>query len=245
MKNLLFTFLTAIILLVFNSCTHYYYAPNAHNVPLFREERQARFTIAGSSGDEFEGIELQSAFSFTKHFGMMANGFFVRPDDGNKWGKGKLVEIGAGYFTSLNKYFVFETFGGFCWGEAINQYEPGFSSSIKFRRYFIQPDIGFITPWIDVAISARFCGLYYNDIDHNIHSLRYEIDHITYIEKNRFSYLFEPALTFRAGWKFIKIQLQLGLSHNLNNPDLQQEILNANIGLYFSLSEKYQRPVNH
>ena len=245
MKNLLSTtFCLASILLIFNSCTHYYYAPNMHNVPLFQEEKEMRIAVAKSGGDEFKGVEFQGAYSFTKNFGVMANGFFVNTQEGGEYGKGKLVELGAGYFKPLNKYFVFETYGGFGWGKAENQYAPGFTSTANFERYFIQPAIGFTSNWFDVAISSRICGLYYDKVDHNISSNSYEIEDLDYIEDHTSSYLFEPALTVRGGWKYVKVQLQLGYSHNLNNPELQQEKLNANIGLYFSLSDKYREKFN-
>ena len=252
-----------IILASLNSCNHYYYAPNAHNVPLFQEKNEARITIARSGGDEFVGTEFQSAYSITKNIGVMFNGFFVLPgNDGGlgsnemgeffnpiyssnttnaAWGKGHLFEFGVGYFKALNKYFVFETYGGFGWGKATNQYDRSSTSTVNFRRHFIQPSIGFTTEWFDIAFSTRFCGLQYNNIDYNIKIDSYDKVDLEYIENNRFSVLFEPAITLRGGWRYIKIQTQWGLSRNLNNPKLAQEILNGNIGIYVVITDKYKK----
>ena len=220
-----------------SSCSHYYYAPNSHNVPLFQEKKEARISVAASGGDEFEGIEVQSAYSITNNVGVMVNGFVVQPQEGSEWGKGNLIEAGIGFFKPLGKNFVFETYGGFGQGSVTNKYRIG-ESTFKFSRYFVQPSIGFTTPWFDIAASVRICELSYLQLDNNnTNSLdKAELD---YIKDNKTSLLFEPALTIRGGWKYIKGQMQVGLSQNLTNPDFQQEEFNVNIGVYFTIASKY------
>ena len=229
----LFAILTAL-----SSCTHYYYAPNSHNVPLFQKQNEARISVATSRGDEFEGTEIQSAYSITKNVGLMLNGFYVNPQDGSEWGKGNLVEFGVGYFKPMGKYFVFETYGGFGKGKAINQYGLG-KSTAKFSRYFVQPSIGFTTPWFDIAASSRFCWLDFYKIEYDKINLNDIVD-LDYIKDHNSSFLFEPALTVRGGWKYIKFQMQLVLSKNLTTPELQQEKVNFNIGVYAVITDKYR-----
>jgi hypothetical protein len=67
------------------------------------------------------------------------------------------------------------------------------------------------------------------------------VDDLNYIKINSSSLLVEPALTIRGGWKFVKIQTQLGLSRNLTNPGLMQEEVNLNVGLYITIATKYQK----
>ena len=156
-------------------------------------------------------------------------------------GKGNLIEAGVGFFKPIGKHFVFETYGGFGQGSVTNNSRIG-RSTFKLSRYFIQPSIGFTTPWFDIAASARFCELSYNQLDSGktISTDKTELDYIT---DNKTSLLFEPALTIRGGWKYIKCQMQLGLSQNLTNPDFQQEVFNFNLGVYVAISDKYKTKI--
>ena len=69
-----------VIILNFQSCSDYYYAPNSHNIPLFEKEKQTRISITKSGGHEFSGIEIQSARSITENTAIMINCFFVLSD---------------------------------------------------------------------------------------------------------------------------------------------------------------------
>jgi|AntAceMinimDraft_17_1070374.scaffolds.fasta_scaffold00582_17 hypothetical protein len=230
--------LYSFVMLVFMSgCTHYYYAPNMHNVPLFKEKNEVRMLFARSSGDEFEGTEIQGAYAITNNIGVMANGFLADGQYENNYGKGYLVEIGTGYFKPLDKKVVFETFGGIGKGYVENGYGDGRWLSVKFMRYFIQPSIGFTSKYFDVAFSPRFSCLNFGNTQHSLLYEEYDVVSmgLNNINNNKCSILFEPAFIVRGGWKFIKLQAQLGLSSNLNNPDLKQEDVNISIGAYFSL----------
>lgn len=222
------------LLFSFTSCVHYYYAPNAHNVPLLKQKGDTKMTLAISGGDEFTGFEAQVATAVSEKFGVIGNFIYARGDSETDnyadSGSGYLFEVGAGYFKPIGRKFVFETYGGLGLGSVSNKYDPG-TSKVKFTRIFLQPTIGFTTKGFDIALSSRFAGLNYHSIDSN----SYDDYDLEYIRDHKFSFLFEPALTIRGGWEETKIQLQYVISKNLSNPSLSQEKSNLSIGLFFDL----------
>ncbi|PCH67245.1 MAG: hypothetical protein COC01_06195 [Bacteroidetes bacterium] len=221
------------VLLLLNSCS-IYYAPNAHNVPLFKGKDDVRISIIASHGGyDYKGTEIQGAYAITDKIGLITNGFIAHAEDDNspKSGEGSFLEIGAGYYKPLNKFFVFETYNGIGAGEVYNMYRDRSSSTVNFLKYFIQPSIGFSSKVFDAALSSRFCALHYYSIQSNsmentgnLLGLKYDVP-----------LLIEPALTLRLGWKNVKIQGQYGLSFILNNPEFDHDGLNLNVGLYIGI----------
>ncbi len=222
------------ILFSFTNCVHYYYAPNAHNVPLLKEKGDTKLTLAISGGDEFTGFEAQFATAVSEKIGVMGNFIHASGESDSdrdaESGSGYLFEVGAGYFKPIGRKFVFETYSGLGIGSATNKYDPG-TSKVKFTRIFLQPSFGFTTKGFDIALSSRFAGLNYHSIDAN----SYDDHDLEYIRDHKFSVLFEPALTIRGGWEETKFQLQYVISKNLSNPSLSQEKSNLNIGIFFDL----------
>lgn len=236
--NFLKSILLITLVIPFTSCVHYYYAPNGHNVPLLKEKGETKIVAALSGGDEFTGFEAQFSSAVAKNIGIMANFMTGSGEENyesgrNESGKGTFFEIGTGYYKPLGQRFVFETYGGIGLGSINNEYSQG-DSKVKFTRLFIQPNIGYKVRGFEVALSSRFSGLnYHSVISNNLEP--YDQYDLEYIKNNKFSFLFEPALTIRGGGEKFKIQLQLVLSENLNNRNLMQETGNFNIGLYFDL----------
>ena len=226
------------VLLILTGCTPYYYAPNMHNVPLFQGKNEFRLDFSGSTGHEYSGYEVQTAVAPADHFGIMLNGFRVKKDNNinDRWGKGYLVEGAIGTFIPWDKHSIFEIYGGMGYGNIENGYNDQSSSLLDFNRIFIQPSVGFTSEYFDLAISSKICGLKYNNIKLHGNIESDDLENITYINQHPLSILFEPAFTLRTGWKYLKIQFQMGFSRNLNNPDLKQENLNMNLGLYLNFS---------
>ena len=226
------------LIISLTSCVHYYYAPNAHNVPLFKEKGETNIIAAISGGEEFSGIEVQFASAVTENIGVMAN-FITASGGDDEYGSGKgfLFELGAGYYKPLGQKFVFETYGGAGFGSVKNEYSSG-DSKAKFTRLFIQPNIGFKTRGFEVAFSTRFAGLNYHSVNYSRLEESYDLDDLEFIKNNKFSFLFEPSLTIRGGWEGFKVQLQYVLSENLNNKNLAQEVSNFNIGMFIDISPK-------
>lgn len=237
-KNIIRFVILFVILIFLNGCLSYYYVPNSHNVPLLQDKNEGRVLMAVSGGENFGGAELMGAYSLTRHFGVMANGFFN--SQGFYSGGGYFGEIGAGYFNSLYKKIVFETYGGIGWGEITYLDLLNDKSFVNYSRYFIQPSIGFTSSSFDIAVSSRFCWLNFQDVDDICSSEKENLC--------KSSFLFEPAFTIRSGWEYFKLQCQIGYSTNLNNPTLLQETFNFCIGGSFFITnrDKSKRKVkNH
>ncbi len=232
-----------ILLLMISSCTHYYYAPNMHNVPLFQQKEEFHLDISGSMGNEFTAFEIQAAFSLTDNISIMGNGFVVNRERElyhDEFGRGHLLEGGAGAFVPVYNNVIFETYFGAGLGKIENGYDTGITSKLSLNRYFLQPSIGYTSDFMDFALSLRLNGLRYNDIQLSGDLDQEDREQIQFISRNPFSILVEPAVTLRAGWEHVKFQLQVGFSENIKNPDLFQEHLNLNFGMYFTISDKYR-----
>lgn len=151
------------ILFIGNGCVPCYYSPNTQNVPLFEEQFDANVLVAYRCGATAIGCDIQAALAVTDHIGIMANynHFGLHWDYSDDfWGfgrgyhKGDLFEIGAGYFRPLKKKMMFETYGGFGWGDVKNDYE-GYLEHNLYHRYFIQPALGWhINQKINLSASA-------------------------------------------------------------------------------------------
>jgi hypothetical protein len=239
-------------MLFLSSCFHYYYIPNSHNVPLFQEKGEVRAAASITN-------EIQTAYAITDHFGVMANAFFVplsyqdKEKKGNGGG-GFLIEGGAGYFTKLNENWVFETYGGYGAGNVLNIYTnnnpywhdgdlplyKGYTM-MNVNRAFLQPSIGYTNMNFDFAVSARLAGLWYTHLKtHGLPADFFYAKDIAMMRKNVFMQI-EPAVTLRGGWKYVKLQGQLGYSGNINNKPLLQIPFNLNLGIYLSFAQKYRK----
>ena len=225
-------------LLVLSGCTHYYYAPNMQNVPVFQQKGESRINLALSTGDEWSGFELQGAHAFTNRVGGVFN-FVTGGGDDDEYGSGHgtMLEGGAGYFYPAGKHFVFETYGQLGYGGIKNLYTNNSSSysNVDFFRFSVQPAVGFRNSIVEFIFSARLASLNYLSIKQSYVGDSFELKNLDYIHDHSSSLLAEPAATLRLGYKYIKLQLQVGGSFNLTAPDLQQENANVNFGLAFTI----------
>jgi hypothetical protein len=239
------------VLLLLGSCSHKFYAPNTHAVPLFQQQGEARASGMVWTGHEVNGVELQGAYALTDRVGMMVNVIAAKGGEvgDTRSGNGYLLEAGSGYFRPLGEYGVFEAYAGLGTGQAKNRYYDSQSatftatSTVGLLRVFVQPSIGITTPYLDGAFSTRVAWLSMRNPRETARGQpSFSGDHEwQFIRLNPNTLLFEPAATLRAGWKYCKVQLQLGLSVNVIHPEFPQENINMSLGLYLSLANKYTR----
>ncbi|MFC2116548.1 hypothetical protein ACFLTU_08725 [Bacteroidota bacterium] len=245
-----------VCLIGLSGCTHYYYVPNAHNVPLIQEKHEARISVGACAGDEYSGGDFQAALSVSDHVGIMVNGFIAKGEkEYEKWhpfnwspeapeiihntGSGQFVEFGTGYYLPIPHHdrLVFETYGGLGFGKVLSGYNS-LSSSLKFQRYFLQPSIGFTGKVFDIAFSYRFSLLNYTDINYKANIPHDEALYLNNLVETNLSLLSEPALTIRLGYENVKFQLQLGFSKNASIPEFRNNF-NFNIGVFMAITDKY------
>ena len=213
--------------LLWSGCSPKYYVPNTHNVPLVQQKGEGTLSFAAGEWR----AEFQGAYAVTHNVAMMLNTAFFHPEDDEEGdgGKGQLVEIGLGYFRELPKSIVFETYGLLGIGHVENHFPstltdyPSTTGEIESRlvRYGIQPAVGFQSKYFDVAVSTRITGLSYGNPSGNL--VFSEEDQVAYLRRKNTHLLVEPALTLRTGYDFLKLQMQLGHSFNMNNPSFRQD----------------------
>lgn len=243
--------LALFIIVLFPGCISVFYTPNAQNAPLFTEKGEVNVSGGFQISSYSTGVDIQLAGAVTDYLGIIANY--------NHWGgswetsdpfggetiygkhKSNFGEIGLGYYLPFNKKFVFETYGGFGLGKVMNEYQKDAKSTVNYNRFFIQPAIGWHEKNIQLILSTRFCGLDYRQINISVNLNNYNLNEIFYLENHPFSFLIEPAFTFRGGGKYVKFQAQVGFSFNINNPDLMYDPINLNLGLIFTIPSERSR----
>lgn len=237
------------MIITFCDCTHYYYMPNMQNVPLFKEKNEVNATLSIGTGDQTSTLEFQGAYSFTNNLAVSTNLMLANGEYNNDKGNGTYIETSLGYFRPLlYDFLIFELFSGVGMGNQEHIYydypwggSPTYmgTSNCNLFKGFIQPAIGITFYPVDFAISGRFSYLNFIKVTNNINKSYPDFCYLDTISKNRTSYLFEPALTIRLGWKYTKLQLQLVNSFNLANADLRFEKFNLNLGLFLTFANRY------
>lgn len=219
------------------SCSTFYYAPNAVNVPMLRQKNQ--FTLSGgiSTGNEATGNEFQGSFAATDHLGIIANSYFSTSGS-----SGRFFEAGAGYFTPVDSIFSFEVYGGAGFGKFSKQSESSYGGTEEFfgngSRYFVQSSFGFASRAFNAGISMRLCAANYASLGGNgLDSLI-----VNKILKDDIHFFAEPAFTFRFGYKALKIQLQLVQSALLSSPGFPIDETNLNLSLFLTFNELLKQP---
>lgn len=244
----LFTIIIGSILMV--SCTHYYYVPPTQNVPLFKEKNEVRVN-ANVSNDIGTGTDIQAAYAFSKQFALMANYSTVKDEAEDANGKGSYFDMAIGYYKPIQKHFVFEVYGGIGKSNQHHQYtnetyqyyeaSKGGTSELSFIKVFIQPAFGITSNAFDVAVALPLSNVSFRNIKNGTTAGSTNDQMLKAISANKNSLLFEPSLTVRGGWKYLKIQLQVLASKKLNDPELSFFDYRSSVGLSFAFAERFKQ----
>lgn len=237
-------FFLGLIAFLLTGCTHYYYMPNVQNVPAFREKNEYRLCGTMGGTDGVNTTELQGAYSVSDNMGLIGNFMAAKggSDTSGNWGRGNYYEIGVGYFKPLTDVLTFETYMGAGTGNETHQYsKSGERARLELNRFFIQPSLAVSFKYLDVIVSARACKLDFNAITEQGSIPVLQKFNLDTISMNPHSFLFEPALTLRTGYKYFKVQLQFQTSSNMDHPNLKLEHGNINLGIYLSLAPRFKQ----
>jgi hypothetical protein len=235
------------------SCSHYYYVPNVQNVPLFREKNEYRLSGTYGSGTESSCLEIQGAYSVTGNLGIMTNFMSAKGIENSQesWAKGNYLDAAVGYYKPLRKSGVYEIYGGIGGSRQHHQYRsetgnPSYSSNagtadLSFIKIFIQPSAGMTFNGFDFAFSTRFNILSFSKTDNNIIELynEYEYNKLNTVARSKTFLFFEPALTIRGGWKYVKVQLQAATASYINNEHYHFDQYHISIGLNVAIAKRY------
>jgi len=238
------------------SCSHYYYVPNVQNVPLFREKNEYQFSGAYGLGTETSCLEVQGAYSVTGNFAVQANFMSAKGIDNHEdsWAKGSYLDAAIGYYKPLRKSGVFEIYGGVGGSKQHHQYRndiyipgtPGYgilsagTSEVSFIKLFVQPSVGMTFKGFEFAFSTRFNWLTFNQTDNNIDKLlnEHEFEKLNATAQTKNFLFFEPALTIRGGWKYLRVQLQGATASYLNNENYHFDQYHLSIGLNVAIANR-------
>lgn len=216
----------AVIAVMLGSCRPLY-IPNALHTPMVTEKNEVNATVLlGSSG-----LDAQVAWSPGKHWAIMLDGSFYQSSAEDSIIKHRhyFGEGGAGYHTSfgIGRFDVYGG-GGYGFASAANDSAGVFSGSAQgnYWRAFVQPSIGIGTDIVDVNLAVRTSYVSFANVKTTGMNLQYT-----------HSLFFEPALTVRVGYKWVKLFIQAGLSVPASNrPDVQHQplILMTGVNLNFN-----------
>ena len=193
-----------VFVVLMSSCVPPVYIPNSLNTPLLKEKGETNIGYSQS----FAGHDIQISYAISNNIGFMANGTYFSNVRLEKYRKHKFAELGIGYFSHSNKYFVGEIYIGAGLGtnlikeEIFDLLDPGeeVDVSANYIRIFFQPTFGGYTEIFEGGFSLRMC---YIDF--------YEIHHSN-IDFPKEKILFEPVVFMRFGPPVFKLQTQFGFS---------------------------------
>jgi hypothetical protein len=218
------------------------YVPNTVNAPLLSQKGELRANLSANN--------LQAAYAIADGVGVMANGFWQKsstdnPDSGQD-GKGYLLEAGVGHFRNLGDLFLFETYGGLGIGsvehdnwEKVNGARSDYRYKASALKGFVQPSLGITRPFFDAALSTRLVALRPYSVEAvNYPDARLQADDLYGLQDHTFVFV-EPAVTLRAGYKWVKLFVQYGFSLKLNETPLNRDVNFVSLGLHVDFAPRW------
>lgn len=201
--------------MVLTSCAPVFYSNVGQNVPLFQKKGEV-FLAGGISAtnnrDDFtsiDGLNVMAAAAVDSNMAVLFSFYSLKTSDpqSDEWsGKGNYVELGMGLFERgrISK-LTGEIFVGLGYGTINSSYNDE-HINLKYLKPFIQPSGGFSTGALDIAFTPRI-GLVQYVSNHSNNSIADNF----YAEKKS-TFIFEPGVTVRLGYRNVKLQYQLTYS---------------------------------
>lgn len=220
--------------IIFASCRTVY-APNAVNMPLLQEKGEFKALIANNN--------LQVATAVTDHIGIMANGFLnnYTSDDKTFKNNGKGAEIGIGYFAHTDKRITYEAYGGAgLYNVRIREDNNTKTLDTDAVKYFVQPSVGWVNQYFEVALSPRLSVLKYTKPEIVGYNSQERADNFFDILDQKAHAFIEPTLTVRGGYRFVKLQVQYGYSYKVTKNNINDDSGIGSIGLIFDIGNWYK-----
>ena len=143
-----------------------------------------------------------------------------------------LLRGGIGYYEKIGENARYEIYGGYGFGKTEGFYETStFDSEVTdadMQRIFVQPGIGVATGIFDGSFSPRFV------------LVKMTPNGDTF-ETGGYNTFFEPVITSKIGYKWVKFVVQFGFSVPIGNDDLHFDYqpFIVNFGLNFSIGRNY------
>ena len=240
LKRLLTIAPVFLLMTTFQSCTHYYYGPNANNIPLLKKSGDVRASLALATAAETGGVELQSAYAISNHVGAMLNFYRAGGSEGASKGSGTYIEGGAGYFKTLSEErIVLEAYGGAGVGSISNSDSYG-SSKVAAQKMFVQPSIGFsfFDSRLEFAFACRFSHVSLKVTESTMPQTSDGLnDPIGDLKSNPNHFFIEPGFMIRSGFQKVKWQIQYTASKESRHQNYLTQPGIISIGMLFAFSK--------
>lgn len=260
LKSMKYCFLFAIFLvsILFTSCiTHrYIYSASPANNPYLTKKGNAEVTgyysSDGNSNPPKEyarGIDLHGGYAVGNHWAIITGYFNRRERDINTESssnnsfisyKRNLIDIGTGYFTSLDKskelYFNF--YGGYAAGKFSFE-EDNYSRYHEsvIHKWFLQPGLNFISKkYFRMSFAGKISFVHYGDIKTTYTSqelTNYGLDRIA----DKTICFFEPSFNIQFGTRKIpwaKIVFLMSGTSNYQPANTYLDVRGSNVSLGLS-----------
>jgi hypothetical protein len=201
------------------------YVPNTINTPLLSNKGE----IQAGLNYGLSGFDPQAAYALTDHIGLMINGSFRNntSDSSDSYHRHAFVEGGGGYYTRIGGAGRFEVYGGYGYSRLQAYFDGDIwikYANVYSHRLFLQPAVGFTTKVFDLSFASRvvLVSMHQEDVQENV-------------------FLFEPALTLKLGYKYVKGVVQFGLSfpNSSVSVDFGYQPIMFSIGVQADLRKNY------
>lgn len=210
---------------------NFYYISSAPNTPLHSNKGDLNLTVLRTSS-ELSGGEVQASFMPAKHIGIFGGYSFAGNSGNNDNAKYNRVELGAGFVTSLQKNWHFETYGGFGSGKILNIHATG-TSKINLTHFFLQPTIAVSDEKrnFQFAFVSKFSGVNFKvDTAFNTDREPFSTKQVKSLYDKPFHMVWEPGLVLRLGWKNFQFHAGYSFSTDLTNSSLYKPDGNFSLG---------------
>lgn len=230
---------------------HNYYVYQPHNVPQLRDSNEVALDVSFTTNYELVylwpfyfddnqtlGFNINAAYSPIKHLGVMGS-YNLYSYNGIRANNG---ELAVGFYQPYSQNMIFDVYGGCRVTNQMHNFSDSGSVKLFMTNTFVQPSIGFSYAPVDLAFAMRLGYAQYHSINNHV-GIAKESKAVQWLCDNPRHFMLEPSLTFRAGYKRIKGQLQFAYSIPLSTtPPREMPTLNSitlSIGIHFAIGRSY------
>ncbi|RYZ43161.1 MAG: hypothetical protein EOO71_04755 [Myxococcaceae bacterium] len=241
MNPLRVSVVAGVLALVSTGCTTTLYKSNQVSAPLLREQGELKGSIGPGN--------VQLAWSPRAGVGLLANGYYESYEEGRRDANGLLAEVGGGVYGRFLENAVWEAYGGVGYGRstASDQLDAGGGAlrdvgfTARGVRAFVQPNLGYVTPYFEVGGSLRMSAVKYLALDVEGYTESERAREFLGAEQVKDPvWLFaEPALTAKVGYKWVKAFVQHTWTLKLGGDALPHEEDTTVVGLSVDVADWY------
>ncbi|HLT71659.1 MAG TPA: hypothetical protein VKZ75_03375 [Cyclobacteriaceae bacterium] len=238
-----YAILIALLGALLTSCSPVLHTAVGHNVPLLREKGEARFGGGYAETDVASGASLQIATAIDSSLAICALFHSLSSSNSSdEWsGSGTYIDVMMGKFGNFsNGRFVWEVFAGLGYCAMKNEYVGDYVNA-KYVKPYVQPSIGIVGKIAEFALTPRIGLVNYTSQSYNLSDIQLRNAVDEFFDEKGTTFVFEPGVTLRVGYKSVKIQAQYSYTtFSFNNAEwdpVEADFLS--IGIDFLIPDRF------